>query len=151
MSGPVTLARYTGQKDDEERQALGAPPDILLTKCTMLGCNSPGPTRVKAPGTSPRWPQRQLVEASRALRRTQREPAWSTGSEVTCQKSDFSRVTTSRTSPSSSARSGGLVHAIACHGTSVARAGYLRRSREEGPRQPGGGGWTGAHATRGCV
>ena len=35
--GPVTFARYTGQEDDEERQAIIAkPPDILLTNYVML-------------------------------------------------------------------------------------------------------------------
>jgi len=35
--GPVTFARYTGQENDEERQAIIArPPDILLTNYVML-------------------------------------------------------------------------------------------------------------------
>ncbi len=35
--GPVTFARYTGQEDDETRQAIIAhPPDILLTNYVML-------------------------------------------------------------------------------------------------------------------
>lgn len=35
--GPVTFARYTGQEsDDERRQIIGSPPDILLTNYVML-------------------------------------------------------------------------------------------------------------------
>jgi len=53
----VTFARYTGQENDEERQAIiGAPPDILLTNYVMLELLLTRPY------------ERQLVEAARGLR-----------------------------------------------------------------------------------
>ena len=55
--GPVTFARYTGQENDEERQAIiGAPPDIQLTNYVMLELLLTRPC------------ERQLVEAAKGLR-----------------------------------------------------------------------------------